>query len=211
MNTHQLLFLLDGFKGTIILSLLAFLFGGLLGFIVSLLKISKNRYVHFSGSIYVAVLQGIPLLVLMGISFYGPSLFGLTLSPLLAATVALTFYASSYFGEIWQGCIKAVPRQQWEASECLGFNKTQRLFLIVLPQAFKLALPPTVGFMVQLVKNTSIASLVVGYAELAYNSKILNNSTFQPFLYFGLAACLYFVICFPLSVLSKKMEDKLKK
>src|SRR3546814_7363384 len=70
--------------------------------------------------------------------------------------------------------------------------------LVILPQALRIATPPTVGFMVQIVKNTSIASLVIGYAELSYNAKILNNSTFEPFLYFGCAAALYFAICYPM-------------
>ncbi len=211
MNIQQFMFLLSGFKGTVILSALTFLCGGLLGFVISLMKVSASKPLQAAASAYIAVLQGIPLLVLMGIAFYGPSLFGVTLNPLFAAVLALTFYASAYLGDIWQGCIKSVPKPQWEAAECLGFSRTRRMFLIVLPQATRISLPPTVGFMVQIVKNTSIASLVVGYAELAYNSKILNNSTFEPFLYFGLAALLYFAICYPLSVVSRKMELQLQK
>lgn len=211
MNSHQLLFLLSGFKGTVILSVLTFLCGGLLGFVISLMRVSASKSVQAIASTYITVLQGIPLLVLMGIAFYGPSLFEVTLDPLFAAVLALTFYASAYLGDIWQGCIKSVPKPQWEAAECLGFSRTRRMLLIVLPQAVRISLPPTVGFMVQIVKNTSIASLVVGYAELAYNSKILNNSTFEPFLYFGLAALLYFAICYPLSVVSRKMELQLQK
>lgn len=211
MNTAQLIFLLNGLKGTVILSVLTFLFGGLLGFVVSLARVSGSATIRVCASFYISILQGIPLLVLMGIAFYGPSLFGVTLDPLFAAVLALAFYASAFLGQIWQGCINSVPTPQWETAECLGFNKAQRMLLIILPQAARISLPPTVGFLVQIVKNTSIASLVVGYAELTYNSKILNNSTFEPFLYFGLAALLYFIICYPLSVISRRLELRLQR
>ncbi|OWT55724.1 amino acid ABC transporter permease [Candidimonas nitroreducens] len=211
MTSQQFMFLINGLWGTVILSVLTFLFGGLLGFLISLMKVSASGLLRAVASTYITVLQGIPLLVLMGVAFYGPSLFDITLDPLFAAVLALTLYASAYLADIWQGCIKSVPKPQWEAAECLGIGKTKRMFLVILPQALRISLPPTVGFMVQIVKNTSIASLVVGYAELAYNSKILNNSTFEPFLYFGLAALLYFVICYPLSVASRRMELQMKR
>ena len=127
----------------------------------------------------------------------------------LAAVLALSVQSSAFLGEIWRGCIESVPRSQWEAAECLGLSKTQRMFKVILPQALRISTPPTVGFMVQIVKNTSIASLVIGFAELSYNAKILNNATFKPFLYFGAAAVLYFLICYPLSWLSLKLERKL--
>ncbi|REM66339.1 ABC transporter permease subunit, partial [Mycobacterium tuberculosis] len=75
-------------------------------------------------------------------------------------------------------CIQSVPRSQWEAAECLALTRIERMRRVILPQALRIATPPTVGFLVQIIKNTSIASLVVGYAELSYNAKVLNNSTF---------------------------------
>ena len=153
---------------------------------------------------------GTPLLVLMGLCFFGPSLFGLgELSALAAAGLAMTIYSSAFLGEIWRGCIQAVPKNQWEAAECLGLSRLQRMAKVVLPQALRIATPPTVGFLVQIIKNTSIASLVIGYPELAYNAKILNNSTFQPFVYFGCAAILYFLMCYPLSRWSRSLERRL--
>jgi polar amino acid transport system permease protein len=146
----------------------------------------------------------------MGLCFFGPSLFGLgELSALAAAALAMSVYASAFLGEIWRGCIQAVPKNQWEAAECLGLSRLQRMAKVVLPQALRIATPPTVGFLVQIIKNTSIASLVIGYAELAYNAKILNNSTFQPFVYFGCAAVLYFLMCYPLSRWSRSLERRL--
>ncbi|MBR1175220.1 amino acid ABC transporter permease [Bradyrhizobium sp. KB893862 SZCCT0404] len=210
MNSAYVGSLLWGLWGTAVLSVLTFLFGGLIGFIVGLARISPIWLISCGAAAYIEVLQGLPLLVLMGLCFYGPSILGYeSLSPLVAATSALTLYSSAYLGEIWRGCIQAVARPQWEAAECLGLSRWQRMRAVILPQALRIAIPPTVGFMVQIVKNTSIASLVVGYAELSYNAKIINNATFEPFLYFGIAALMYFAICYPLSVQSRALERKL--
>lgn len=210
MNTQFVLSLLQGLWGTVQLSLLTFLFGGLMGLLIALARISPIKAIAQATSVYIQFMQGMPLLVLMGLCFYGPSLLGFeAVAPLLAATLAMTLYAASYLGEIWRGCLEAVPNAQWEAAECLGFTRWQRMRKVIMPQALRLATPPTVGFMVQIVKNTSVASLVIGFAELSYNAKILNNTTFQPFLYFGLAGAMYFAICYPLSRQAHALERKL--
>ncbi|MFV0282679.1 MAG: amino acid ABC transporter permease [Castellaniella sp.] len=210
MNHEQILYLLAGAGGTVLLSVLTFVCSALLGLGVALMRISDNRTIKGAAFGYINMIQGTPLLVIMGICFYGPSILGATETPpLFAAVLALTIHAAAFLGEIWRGCIQSVPRNQWEAAECLGLNRVQRMFKVVLPQALRIATPPTVGFMVQIVKNTSFASLVIGFAELSYNAKILNNSTFKPFLYFGAAAVLYFFICYPLSWFSLRLERKL--
>jgi polar amino acid transport system permease protein len=194
----------------LLLSLLTFIFAGLLGLAVALARVSAVGAIRHSAATYIQTIQGTPLLVLMGVCYYGPNLAGIDSVPaLFAATLALTIQSSAFFGEIWRGCIQSVAKSQWEAAECLGLGRAQRMVLVILPQALRIATPPTVGFMVQIVKNTSIASLVIGYAELSYNAKILNNSTFEPFLYFGLAAMLYFAICYPLSRWSRQLEGRL--
>ena len=141
------------------------------------------------------------------------AVFSLVFDPVavhgLAATLAMSIYASAFLGEIWRGCIQAVHKSQWEAAECLGLTRWQRMRQVVLPQALRLATPPTVGFAVQIIKNTSVASLVIGFAELSYNAKVLNNFTFQPFVYFGAAALLYFAMSYPLSRWSLALERKL--
>lgn len=210
MNSDQLSYLIQGAWGTIVLSCLTFFFAGMLGLVVALSRISPIKAVRSSASAYIQLIQGTPLLVLMGVCFYGPALFGMASVPaLFAATLALTVQSSAYFGEIWRGCLQSVAKSQWEAAECLGLNRLQRMVKVILPQALRIATPPTVGFMVQIVKNTSVASLVIGYAELSYNAKILNNSTFEPFLYFGCAAILYFIICYPMSRWSRELERRL--
>ncbi|MBF6617274.1 MAG: amino acid ABC transporter permease [Candidimonas sp.] len=210
MNYEQVLYLLAGAWGTVLLSILTFVFSAMLGLAIALLRVSDNRLVRGGAFGYINIIQGTPLLVIMGVCFYGPSVLGFTATtPLFAAVLALTVHAAAFLGEIWRGCIESVPKNQWEAAECLGLNRIQRMFKVILPQALRIATPPTVGFMVQIVKNTSFASLVIGFAELSYNAKILNNSTFKPFLYFGVAAVLYFIICYPLSWISLKLERKL--
>lgn len=210
MNTLFLLSLLKGFLGTIVLSLLTFVFGGLAGFGLALARLSPFRPLSLTAQLWTQAVQGIPLLVLMGLAYFGPILAGYaSVPPLVAATLAMTVFASAYLGEMWHGALLSVERAQWEAAECLGLNRRQRMTRVILPQALRIAIPPTVGFMVIIVKNTSVSSLVTGYAELTYNAKVLNNATFQPFLYFGLAGLLYFALCYPLSLKSRAMERKL--
>ncbi|MDQ0081513.1 MULTISPECIES: amino acid ABC transporter permease [unclassified Variovorax] len=203
-------FLLMGAWGTVQLSALAFVGGGLIGLAVALARVSPVKAVRRIAAGYIQVIQGTPLLVLMGVCFFGPNIAGIGSVPaIVAAALAITIYASAFLGEIWRGCIQSVPRSQWEAAECLALTRWERMRRVILPQALRIATPPTVGFLVQIIKNTSIASLVVGYAELSYNAKVLNNSTFQPFLYFGCAVVLYFILCYPLSRWSRALERKL--
>jgi polar amino acid transport system permease protein len=208
-NINHLNFLLVGAGWTLLLSLIAFIGGGLLGFAVALARVSKIKPLRWLALGYVQLVQGTPLLILMFLSYFGLSIFGFSLPGIVAAGLSMTIYVSAYIGEIWRGCIEAVPRTQWEAAECLALSGPQRLFLVILPQALKIATPPTVGFMVQIVKNTSLAS-VVGFVELARAGQIINNSLFEPFLVYMLVAGLYFCLCFPLSWWSRRLEDKLR-
>ena len=210
MTSEQFFSLLQGAWGTLVLSLLTFAIGGLAGLALATARISPARPVRVAAAAWIQLIQGTPLLVLMGLCFYGPNIAGIGSVPaLLAATLAMSIYASAFLGEIWRGCIQAVHKSQWEAAECLGLTRWQRMRQVVLPQALRLATPPTVGFAVQIIKNTSVASLVIGFAELSYNAKVLNNSTFQPFVYFGAAALLYFAMSYPLSRWSLALERKL--
>jgi polar amino acid transport system permease protein len=207
-NANHFVFLLQAAGWTLVLSLMAFVGGGLLGFIVALSRISPLRSLRWLSTAYVQLVQGTPLLILMFLAYFGLSIAGLTLPALVAAGLAMTIFVSAYIGEIWRGCIQSVPRTQWEAAECLALSRTQRMRLVVLPQALRIATPPTVGFMVQIVKNTSLAS-VVGFVELARAGQVVNNSIFQPFLVYMLVAGLYFLLCFPLSWWSRQLERRL--
>jgi polar amino acid transport system permease protein len=208
LTAPQLQFLLQGLWWTVVLSLMAFVGGGLLGFVVAILCVYGPAFTRNLTMLYIKLIQGTPLLVLLSLTYFGLPTMGVNIDPLTAAGVGLSVYVSAYLGEIWRGCIESVPRTQAEAAECLALNWGQRLVHVILPQAVKIATPSTVGFMVQIVKNTSLAS-VIGFVDLSRAGQIINNSTFQPFTVFGCVALIYFCLCFPLSALSKHFERKL--
>jgi len=205
---NHLIYLLDGLVWTVVLSALAFLLGGIAGFVVMLCRISRFLWLRRAALIYIQIVQGTPLLIQMFILYFGLGVINISVPPLVAAGLGMMIYTSSYLGEIWRGSVESISRTQFEAAECLGLTRWQALKDVILPQALKIATPPTVGFLVQLVKNTSLAS-VVGFLELTRAAQVINNSLFQPFLVFGIAALLYFCVCYPLSVWSRSLERKL--
>jgi polar amino acid transport system permease protein len=195
-------------RWTVYLSLIAFIAGGIAGFIVALLRTSSSAILRNVVAVYIQIVQGTPVLILLFMAFYGVGLFGINIPPLAAATIALMIYSSAYLGEIWRGSIEAIPKAQWEASESLAFTRWQVLRHVILPQALRISLPPTVGFLVQLIKQTSIASLI-SLIELTRAAQLVSNATFEPLKTYLAAALLYFVICFALSRYSQRLERRL--
>ncbi len=194
---------------TIGLSAIAFVGGGILGFLVALARVSSLGALRMAAAGYIQLVQGTPLLVLLFLIYFGIAILGFDQVPaIVAAAAGLTIYSSGFLGEIWRGCIESVPKTQWEAAECLALSRWQRMTRVILPQALRIATPPTVGFLVQIVKNTSLAS-VVGFVELSQAGKLINNSIFEPFTVFIVVAVFYFAICFPLSLWSRNLERKL--
>jgi polar amino acid transport system permease protein len=204
----HLLYLLQATLWTVVLTVLAFGLGSLAGFVVMLARTARTRWIRAVSMIYVDIIQGTPLLIVLFLIYFGLAVVGIELPALLAAAISLMIYCSAFLGEIWRGCVQSVPRTQSEAAECLGLTRWQTLTDVILPQAMRIATPPTVGFLVQVLKNTSLAS-VVGFVELTRASQVINNSLFQPFLVFGIAGALYFALCYPLSRLSRALERKL--
>ncbi|MDR6293419.1 polar amino acid transport system permease protein [Inquilinus ginsengisoli] len=205
---NHLVYLLQGVVWTVVLSLLAFGLGGVAGFGVMMLRIARRRWVRRAAFIYVQIVQGTPLLILLFLVYFGLGIVGIEIPPLLAAGVSLMVYCSAFLGEIWRGCVEAIPKTQSEAAECLALTRWQVLVDVILPQAARIATPPTVGFLVQVLKSTSLAS-VVGFVELTRAAQVINNSLFQPFLVFGIAGLFYFALCYPLSRWSRSLERKL--
>ena len=147
---------------------------------------------------YIQFVQGTPLLILFFLSYFGLSILGFRLRPIAAAGLSLTLYAGAFLGEIWRGCIQAVPRTQWEAADCLGAQPLRsNMRYVILPQALRIAIPPTVGFMVQLVKSTSLAS-IIGFVELARRADH-QQLDLRALLRLPAVAAIYFAMCFPLS------------
>jgi polar amino acid transport system permease protein len=207
LSAHHVWYLIMAAQWTVLLSLIAFAGGALVGLPIALMRVSPSHALRIVAGGYIQLIQGTPLLILLFLTYFGLGILGYKLAPLVAAGLALTLYAAAFLGEIWRGCIEAVPRTQWEASDCLGLDRFQQYAYVILPQAFRMAIPPTVGFMVQIVKNTSLAS-VVGFVELARAGQIVNNSTFEPFIIFCIVAAIYFAMCYPLSLASRFLERR---
>ncbi|HEY2020843.1 amino acid ABC transporter permease [Paraburkholderia sp.] len=207
LNATHLQFLFEGALWTVVLSLLGLIGGGFVGLLVALARISPRDGVRIAATGYVQLIQGTPLLVIMFVTYFGLPTVGVTISPLVAAGASLTLNVSAYLGEIWRGALQSVPKPQWEAAECLALTRTQRMLRVIFPQAVRIATPPTVGFMVQIIKNTSLAS-VVGFVELARSGQIINNSLFQPFVVYLIIAAVYFCLCYPVSHLSRSLERR---
>ena len=197
--------LLDGALWTIGLSLTAFVLGGLAGLVVLFARIAKNPLPRRLAQAYIEIFQGTPLLMQLFIIFFGGSLIGLEISPWVAAALGLTLFTSAYLGEIWRGCVESVPKGQWEASASLALTHVEQMRHVILPQALRIAIAPTVGFSVQVVKGTAVTS-IIGFVELTKTGSMLANATYQPFLVFGLVALGYFALCYPPSAYSRILE-----
>src|SRR5690606_17680959 len=158
---------------------------------------------------YVQVFQGTPLLMQLFLIYFGLAMLGVDTSPLLAASVCLTLYASAYLCDIWRGCVESVPKGQWEASASLALSFGEQLRHVILPQAMRLGVAPTAGFMVQIIKGTALTS-VIGFVEVTKAGQLIANATFEPFLIYGCVALMYFALCFPLSLWSQRLERRLR-
>jgi polar amino acid transport system permease protein len=195
-------------RWTVALSLIAFAGGGLAGLALLAVRLGGGRGLRAGISLYVQLFQGTPLLMQLFLAYYGLALFGLQVSPWLAASVALTLYASAYLCEIWRGCVEAIPRGQWEAADSLALDFGEKLRHVIGPQALRIAIAPTVGFLVQVIKGTALAS-VIGFIELTKAGTMITNATFRPFTVYACLALMYFALCYPISAWSKSLEKKL--
>jgi polar amino acid transport system permease protein len=203
----EFLFILEAAKWTIALSMIAFAGGAIGGLLVALGRTSDNALARRAAAVFVQVFQGTPLLLQLFLVFFGGPVLGVDLNPWIAAGIALILNTSAFLGEIWRGCIQAIPHGQTEAAHALGLHYVARMRDVILPQAFKIALPPTVGYMVQVIKGTSLAA-IIGFAEVTRAGQIINNATFQPLIVFSLVAAIYFALCWPLSLLAARMERR---
>jgi polar amino acid transport system permease protein len=195
-------------RWTVLLSAVAFIGGGCGGLFLLMFRYTRVKGAMRAVTLYIEGFQGTPLLMQLFLVFFGLPLLGIDVSPWLAASVALTLYASAYLAEIWRGCVDAIPRGQWEASASLGMRYVAQMRFVILPQALRIAVPPTVGFLVQLVKSTALAS-IVGFQELTKTGEILTNATFEPFTVYGMVALIYFAMCYPLTACSRTLERTL--
>jgi polar amino acid transport system permease protein len=205
----EFLFILVAVRWTVLLSLVAFAGGIIGGLGIALMKTSQLAPLRWLATLYIRLFQGTPLLMQLFLIYYGLAVVvGLRIDAWPAVAIAFTAYAAAFLGDIWRGCIEAVPREQWEAAEALSLRRFATMRLVILPQAVRIAIPPTVGFLVQLIKGTSVAS-IIGFVELTRAGQLMTNVTFQPMIIYPLVAALYFALCWPLSMLSQALEKRM--
>jgi polar amino acid transport system permease protein len=207
-NAGDLVYLLLAARWTVLLSLIAFVGGGIVGLLIALLRVSEARPARWFAIGFIRVFQGTPLLLQLFLVFFGGDMIGVPLGAWLSVILGLSLNAGAFLGEIWRGSIQAVPNGQIEAARALGLHYGQRMLRVVAPQALRTAIPPTVGFLVNLIKSTSLAA-IIGFVELTRAGQQLNNATFRPFLIFGLVALVYFVMCWPLTIVASRLERRL--
>jgi polar amino acid transport system permease protein len=207
MGWNEFLFLLRGLQWTVALSAVGFVGGAVVGLLIALARTSGQPRLERVTASYIGLFQGTPLLMQLFVTYYGLALVGLKLDAWVAVAIGFTLHASAYLGEIWRGAIQAVPRGQTEAAMALSLHYVWRMRDVVLPQALRISLPATIGFLVQLIKGTSLAA-IVGFTELARAGSIVSNQVFQPLLVFGIVGALYFIICWPLSLIGARLERR---
>jgi polar amino acid transport system permease protein len=197
-------------RWTVLLSLMAFIGGGLVGLALLLARLAKLPGAQRGVAGYVQLFQGTPLLMQLFLAYFGLALFGINVSAWVAAAVALTLYSSAFLAEIWRGCVNAIPKGQWEAADSLALNFGEKMRHVIGPQALRIAVAPTVGFLVQVIKGTALAS-VIGFIELTKAGTMITNATFKPFTVYACVALMYFALCWPISAYSRRLERKLRR
>ncbi|WP_425093092.1 amino acid ABC transporter permease [Tropicimonas sp. S265A] len=204
--------LLEATQFTIYLSLLAFIGGGIFGGLITLARISPQKWLKKAAISYIWLFQSTPLLMLLFLTGLGiPRLMGQDVNPWIAAGVSLTLYASAYMADVWRGAIESLPQGQWEGGSALGLRFGATLRHIILPQAIRVALAPTVGFMVQIIKGTSLA-YIIGFHDLMAIGRRWANAPVEgtePFIIYPLMALVYFSLCYPLSLIARRLERRL--
>jgi polar amino acid transport system permease protein len=206
-DPNDFLFILAAARWTLALSLIAFVGGAIGGLIVALSRTSDIPWLRKLSAAFIQLFQGTPLLLQLFLIFFGAPVIGFDINPWVAAGVALVLNSSAFLGQIWRGCIEAIPRGQWEAADSLSLSYRDRMRDVVLPQAIRIAVAPTVGYMVQIIKGTSLAA-IIGFTEITRAGQIINNATFEPLLVFSTVAAIYFALCWPLSLLAAAIERR---
>jgi len=204
-GTGDFLFILEAARWTLALSLIAFIGGAIGGLVIALSRTGEIAWLRTLSAGFIQLFQGTPLLLQLFLIFFGAPVLGLDINPWLSAGIALVLNSSAFLGQIWRGCIEAIPRGQWEAAEALSLSYRSRMRDVILPQAARIAVAPTVGYMVQIIKGTSLAA-IIGFTEVTRAGQIINNATFQPLVVFSVVAAIYFVLCWPLSLLAARIE-----
>jgi polar amino acid transport system permease protein len=199
--------LLGGFLVTVQLSVLAIALGTSLGLVVGLIRTTHVPVLAQIARGYIEVFRGSPLLMQLFFVYFGLPYLGFDVDRLFAAVLALTLYSGAYIAEIIRAGIESVPKGQIEAAYSLGLSFYEVMRYVVLPQTVTVALPPLIGFYIGLVKDTSLAT-IIGYRELIRESQSIIDRTARPLEVYTAVAALYFLICYPLSLLATRLERR---
>lgn len=202
--------LLRGAGVTIGLVVASGIAGTIIGLVFGTLRSAPIAPVRWLASIYTNFIRGVPILIILLFLYYEiPLLFPYaTFSQTITAVIGLSVYAGAYMAEIFRGSIQAIPRGQLEAGEALGLNYVQKMRYVILPQAMKIAVPPGIGFLIALVKATSLVSVITA-TDLTRAARNVVSANNQPLVTFLIVAALYFVISYPLSLLGRWYERRL--
>lgn len=204
--------LVEATQYTIYLSLIAFIGGGLVAALITFMRVSPSKIATRIAIAYIWLFQSTPLLMLLFLLGLGvPRILDVDVNPWVAASIALITYTSAYLADVWRGAIQSLPDGQWEGGKSLGLSFIKTLYLIIVPQAFKISIAPSVGFMVQIIKGTSLA-YIIGFHDLMSIGKRWANAPVdgtEPFVIFPIMALIYFSLCFPLAQLSRWLEHNI--
>lgn len=194
--------------GTIPLAIVSFAIGLVIALVVALMRLSKVRVVSSIARFFVSVVRGTPLLVQLFVIFYGLPSIGLLIPSWPSAVIAFSLNVGGYASEVIRAAILAVPRGQWEAGQMIGMSHRQTLARIILPQAARVSVPPLSNTFISLVKDTSLASLILVTELFAQAQKVAAFSGEFMLLYLE-AALVYWVICLVLSTAQSRVERRL--
>lgn len=201
-------YFLNGALTTIWISWLGLLLGAVIGALVALMRLSRSRVLRVIGLVYVETFRSIPILVLLFFSYYGLALvLKVDLSPFVAATLSLTLSASAMMTEVIRAGIESVPRGQWEASRAAGMTARQRWQYVILPQAIRVIVPPSVGVYIMVLKDSSLAA-IIGYVELAKAGLLVRDATGENLQVLAIVAVLYFIINYSISLVGSALERR---
>ncbi|MFK9090075.1 amino acid ABC transporter permease [Bacillus salipaludis] len=201
--------LLEGaIMNTIPLTIISFIVGMILAVLTALARISHVKIFQIIARVYVSAIRGTPLLVQLFIIFYGLPNIGVTLDPFISAVIGFSLSVGAYSSEVIRAAILSIPKGQWEAGYSIGMTYTQTLKRIILPQAAKVSIPPLSNSFISLVKDTSLASLVL-VTEMFRRAQEIASTNYEFLLVYTEAALFYWVICFFLSVIQGILEKRL--
>ncbi len=200
--------LIGAVSGTIPLALSSFALGLALALLVALMRLGKNRLVSGLARFYVSVIRGTPLLVQLFVIFYGLPSLGIRLDPWPSAIIAFSLNVGGYAAEVIRAAILSVPKGQWEAGHTIGMSRGQALVRIILPQAARVSVPPLSNTFISLVKDTSLASLIL-VTELFRNAQQIAAFSQEFMTLYLEAALVYWVICLVLASGQSALETRL--